>query len=107
MVNVLKEIDLRLHSLASLCAAAHQLPEFPPLVTWVDDFAIPRCGWLGSLVVQVLEAVRTVMRSYGLQLNMQARETELVCQCHGVGAASDLVVTMIHRASWPACPSFR
>ena len=73
-------------------AAAVQLPISSPLITWVDDLAIPipvvRAADLDAQIIAVLTEVRRIMASYGLQLNMQAGKTELVCQYHGPDAVA-------------------
>jgi hypothetical protein len=75
MMNVLRDILPLLHEQVSLCAATAQLPIFSPLVTWVDDLAIPvpaiRAQELDAQIVAVLTCVKQVMASYGLQLNMR------------------------------------
>ena len=43
---------------------------------------------LDRQIVAVLTAVRDAFHSYGLQLNMQAGKTELVCQYHGPDAVA-------------------
>ena len=87
MTNVLRDIGAVLWNNAALCAAAAQLPIFPPLTTWVDDLAIPvpsvSARALDSQVLFVLKTVDDAMRSYGLELNMQPGKTELVCQYRG------------------------
>jgi hypothetical protein len=102
MMNVLRDILPLLHEQVSLCAATAQLPIFSPLVTWVDDLAIPvpaiRAQDLDAQIVAVLTCVKQVMASYGLQLNMQAGKTELVCQYHGANAVACRHQRFIERA---------
>ena len=87
MLNVLHELLPCLQANVLLQSAAAPLPTFPPLVTWVDDLAIPipslRATDLDGLVLGVLGCVQRIMASYGLQLNMQKGKAELVCQYHG------------------------
>ena len=102
MMNVLRDILPLLHEQVSLCAATAQLPIFSPLVTRVDDLAIPvpaiRAQDLDAQIVAVLTCVKQVMASYGLQLNMQAGKTELVCQYHGANAVACRHQRFIERA---------
>ena len=56
------------------------LPSIPVPVLQASD--------LDDQAVTLLDHVRDVMATYGLQLNMQAGKTELVCQYHGAGAAT-------------------
>ena len=92
MVNVLTDIMQCLQRYGPMNAAAANLPVSPPLITWVDDLAIPipvaSAHALDAQIVEVLTDVREVMNSYGLQLNMQAGKTELVCQYHGRDAVA-------------------
>lgn len=92
MTSVLRDIEAVLWTNPALCAAAAQLPVFPPLTTWVDDLAIPvpsvSASALDSQVLFVLKTVDDTMRSYGLELNMQPGKTELVCQYRGTGSTT-------------------
>lgn len=92
MTNILTDILPFLHQCGPMNAAAAHLPVRSPLVTWVDDLAIPvpvlHATQLDGQLIAVLEEVRRVMKSYGLRLNMQAGKTELVCQYHGKDAVA-------------------
>jgi len=92
MMNVLNDILPFLHNCGPLNAAAAHLPVRSPLVTWVDDLAIPvpvlHAHELDDQIIAVLGEVRRILESYGLQLNMQAGKTELVCQYHGKDAVA-------------------
>jgi hypothetical protein len=92
MLNVLNDILPFLHQCGPMNAAAVHLPVRSPLVTWVDDLAIPvpvlHARELDDQIIVVLGEVRRILRSYGLQLNMQAGKTELVCQYHGKDAVA-------------------
>eukprot|EP00435_Cladocopium_sp_Y103_P037818 s2577_g10.t1 len=90
MRGVLCDVLSRLQQQPWLLAVAACLPIFPPLVTWVDDLAIPvpasSADQLDGCLVTVLSIVEDVFNSYGLQLNRQAGKTEIVCQYRGKGA---------------------
>ena len=92
MMNVLHDILPFLRQCGLMNAAEAHLPTSAPLVTWVDDLAIPvtvlHAKDLDRQIVAVLTAVRDAFHSYGLQLNMQAGKTELVCQYHGPDAVA-------------------
>ena len=92
MMNVLNDILPFLHQCGPMNAAAAHLPVRSPLVTWVDDLAIPvpvlHASELDDQIIAVLGEVRRILMSYGLQLNMQAGKTELVCQYHGKDAVA-------------------
>ena len=90
MTSVLRAVLPELWRHPGLCAAAACMPAFPPLITWVDDLAIPvpslSAAGLDDSLVFVLETVSRAMTSHALQLNLQAGKTEIVCQYHGPGA---------------------
>ena len=110
MMGVLKDLQPLLAANSLLCAAAAVLPVFPPLVTWVDDLAIPiptlHATDLDAQIVSVLGDVRRVMASCGLQLNMQPGKTELVCQyagrhavtCRHIDASLNIVAVSVFHA---------
>eukprot|EP00435_Cladocopium_sp_Y103_P067591 s210_g30.t1 len=90
MRSVLHEVHVQLTSFSWLRDVALLLPVFPPLVTWVDDLAVPvptcTAHELDDRLVQVLTVIDSVFCSYGLQLNRQPGKTEIVCQYRGTGA---------------------
>eukprot|EP00435_Cladocopium_sp_Y103_P023215 s1491_g5.t1 len=97
-----------LQQMGWLTSLAVDLPVFPPLVTWVDDLAIPvpaaSAGDLEDHLVQVLSLLDRVFRSYGLQLNRQAGKTEVVCQFRGRGAPACRNDLFVHRFGCLALP---
>eukprot|EP00435_Cladocopium_sp_Y103_P026565 s3814_g6.t1 len=114
MRSVLAEVLACLQQLQWLTSLAVDLPVFPPLVTWVDDLAIPipaaSAGELDDHLVQVLSLLDDVFRSYGLQLNRQAGKTEVVCQYRGRGAPAcrhDLFIQRFGRLPMPDGSSVR
>ena len=108
MLNVLNDILPFLRQCGPLNAAEMHLPISTPLITWVDDLAIPvtvtHAKELDAQVVAVLAEVRNVFHSYGLQLNMQAGKTELVCQYHGPDAVACRYQRFVEHAGQLALP---
>ena len=92
MALVLHELQDCLHARQPLQAAFAQLgmQAFP--VAWVDDLAVPivalEAGHLVSEVQWVLDTTIRVCKSFGLQLNLNAKKTEVVPSFRGVGAPS-------------------
>eukprot|EP00435_Cladocopium_sp_Y103_P057853 s641_g20.t1 len=108
MRNVLHDVLVCLRQIPWLNSLAADLPVFPPLVTWVDDLALPipaltACELDGHLA-EILTLLDSVFRAYGLQLNRQAGKTEVVCQYRGKGAPACRESLFVHNFGRLAMP---
>ena len=90
MSLVLKELQTRLdqHGPLQTAFAALGLRAIP--VAWVDDLAVPvvamQASALESVIQWTLRTMMDVCSSFGLQLNLQPRKTEVVPTFRGVDA---------------------
>ena len=87
MSSLLEEIEtlIREHDFVSGVWDKLQLPS--PVVAWMDDVAFPisvtDASQLDPAIEQLLPRIKAIFESFGLQLNMAAKKTEVVCQYRG------------------------
>ena len=92
MTLLLTELQQDLWALPEVIAASSILGLRPPLVTWVDDLAVPipcvTATGLEPLLHQVLRCTRSIFQRFGLTLNFNPGKTELIVQFRGAQAAA-------------------
>ena len=90
MTLVLKEVQIRLNQQGQLQMAFQLLGLRVEPVAWVDDLAVPVVAHQASALVPVIQSTLRVLldvcSSYGLQLNLQPRKTEVVPTFRGTDA---------------------
>ena len=91
MTTVLGEIRDRMNEIPALIAAQCAVDAAIPVITWVDDVAIPIPIVDLALTTQVLTNVLQILHcsfaSFGLQLNLSPGKTEALFQPRGPHAA--------------------
>ena len=92
MSKILHKVEhlLASHPQVQAACAFLQLPI--PVITWVDDVAIPlvclHAPDLVSVSQTILQQVIDLFQDHGLRLNLSAGKTEMIAQHRGTGAAA-------------------
>ena len=92
MIRVLDDLHEELAAIPCLQRGFLQLGLHSPLVTWVDDVAIPvvceHCESLESTLCQVADCMVDVFKKAGLILNFKSKKTEVVVALRGQDAST-------------------
>ena len=91
MTLLLTDLQKDIWDIPEVVSASAVVGHRPPLVTWVDDLAVPipscqACD-LDDVVATVVSRVRAAFARYGLSLNFSSGKTEVIVQYRGTHAA--------------------
>ena len=91
MTTVLNSIRSALDEVPTLLAAQTAIDAPIPLITWVDDVAIPipivDLGTVSQTLASVLQILHRTFADFGLQINLSPGKTEVLFQPRGPRAA--------------------
>lgn len=90
MTGLLHDLQEIIQHDEDICQAQNKMGHDVPLITWVDDLAVPMPFLSCELVIPALKrlvpSIRDLFQRYGLQMNFAAGKTEVMLQVRGRGA---------------------
>ena len=90
MTAILRKVEKVLQTHPAIQEASSQLGLCTPIITWVDDVAIPIVSLTAQKLLgtttELLQTILDIFTGFGLRLNLSKGKTEVILQHRGAGA---------------------